>query len=187
MIRTRDFVVFAAILLFLLVGIAATWAVQSIRGGSQAAAAGEIDFAAPAEVAGAVIEERGDIPREDNIARLKGKIASGAGDVSAGAPIFTSVDDVASSAEPAVTDNTLPPSMQIGFTVYGEPLMSDELWRFVGFSATEQVGVAMDDRPIFGARTDNAPLDACGGLDEGLGYRYYLQLEQEIRPGCYGL
>ena len=63
--------------------------------------------------------------------------------------------------------------------------MSDQLWRYVGFGQSDQVGVALNDYLIFGSRLDNAPLDTCGGIDEGQGYRYYIQPGKEIAEGCF--
>ncbi len=182
MFRTRDFVAFALATAFLVSGIGATIWTQSLRGNSQLAALPT--FASGAEIEGAVSEESDSIPREENIARLKREIAAGKGDIAAGAPIFTSVDDTATSA-PAVTDQTAPASVWIGHTLDGQQLFSDDVWRFAQFGPGDQIGAALNDVPIYGYRSDTAALDACGGVDEGFGYRFYLQPDKEIVPACF--
>lgn len=189
MIRTRDLAAFSVALMFVLSGIAGTALVQSfkVNASGQTAAVGQVFFDEPVEISGASIVAREVSSSATNADRLKNKIAAGEGDISAGEPIFSSVDDVVTSSSSDMTDNTVPPSVQIGFTVYGEPLMSNDLWRFAGFSSFDQIGVGLDDVPIFGSRFDNVPLDRCGGIDEGVGYRYFLQPGKEIMFGCYGI
>lgn len=189
MIRTRDFLVFVATFLFLAGGIGATVVADSWSTAGQLAAVGQsqVDLRAGAVLEGADAASTPVIPRESNIARLQQKIAAGAGDVAAGGPIFTSVDTVSiSDNEPAITDQTPAESIMIGHTTDGSPLLSDELWRFAGFAFYEQVGTANDGLPIYGGRADNLPLDSCGGVDEGLGYRYYIQLGKAVGAGCFG-
>lgn len=188
MIRTRDFAAFGTAFVFLFFAIGATWLLGSWRGSGQTAAT--INFAdsenVPVVMDGAVSEGVPEIPRESNINRLREKIAAGEGDISAGGPVFTSVDDV-SSTSAAISDDSPAPSVLIGFTLSGAPLMSDDLWRYIGFSHLEQIGVALDDVPIYGTYPNPLMLDTCGGVDEGLGYRYHLMTDKEIPSGCYGL
>ena len=188
MIRTRDFAAFGAAFVFLSFAIGATWLTQTWTGSLQTASV--IDFSdtdtVPVVMEGAVVEDSPEIPRESNINRLRGKIAAGEGDVSAGEPVFTSVDDVVASSS-VVSDGSPSTSVLIGFTVGGDSLMSDDLWRYIGFSHIEQVGVALDDVPIYGSHPNPLVLDTCGGVDEGSGYRYHLMTGREIPSGCYGL
>lgn len=183
MIRTRDFIVFSGALVFLFTAITTTFVTGSFSDHGQVA--NVINFAPPPSVDGA--ESYDDArPRDENIARLRSKIASGEGNVSIGEPVFTSVDDIVpSDPDSAITDQTPPSSMQIGVMQDGQPLMSDELWRFIGYAQFEQVGVSISGHPIYGARADGAQLDPCGGIDEGAGYRLYLQSEKEIVYGCF--
>lgn len=184
MIRTRDFLVFSGALVLLLTAITTTIITDSMSGaGSQVASVGS--FAAPATMEGAISPETG-TDRSGNIARLKTKIAAGAGDVSAGEPIFTSVDDIVVDDTPIITDQTPPSSIQIGFSVDGQPLLSDQLWRFVGYSQFEQIGTALNGTPIFGSRADAVPLDPCGGFDDGMGYKLYLTAGNSANPSCFG-
>lgn len=187
MIRTRDFIAFGAVFVFLSFAIGATWLTESWRTPGQTAAV--IDFTSDTDthvVEGAISEEAPEIPRENNITRLRQKIAAGEGNISAGAPIFTSVDDVTATSS-TVSDGSPSTSVLIGFTMSGDSLMSDDMWRFIGFSHLEQIGTALDNIPIFGAHPNSAILDSCGGVDEGLGYRYHLRPGKEIEKGCYGL
>ncbi|MEX2341007.1 MAG: hypothetical protein WD605_01665, partial [Candidatus Paceibacterota bacterium] len=151
MIRTRDFTAFGAAFVFLSFAIGATWLTQVWNMTGQTAST--IDFSAsgsaPMVMEGSMVEEKPDIPRDSNINRLRQKIAAGEGDISAGAPIFTSVDDIATTT-PSVSDSSPSTSILIGFTVEGEDLTSDELWSFIVFSHLEQIGMALDDIPIFG-------------------------------------
>ncbi len=182
MIRTRDFLVFSGALVFLLSMITATVATDALGGGySQVASVAS--FAGPAGVSGAESPSSPDT-RAANISRLKNKIAAGEGDVSAGEPIFTSVDTITATTAVVLTDQT-PDSVWIGHTLDGQPLMSGDMWRFVGFGSANQIGVALNDRPIFGPRADDFVLDACGGVDEGLGYRFHFQPGKFIDPACY--
>ncbi len=185
MIRTRDFLVFSGVLTLLLVAITATVVTDALSGaGAQVANVGS--FVPPAAIEGAEAPKEKDENPNDNAARLRTKIAAGQGDVPAGEPVFTSVDDIVVDDTPVITDQTPPSSVQIGFTVDGQPLTSDQLWRFVGYSEFEQVGTAMNGTPIFGARVDSAPLDPCGGFDDGTGYKLYLPVGNNVNPSCYG-
>lgn len=187
MIRTRDFVAFGAVFVFLSYAIGATWLTDAWNTTGQTATA--IDFSTNSSTSvvmeGAVSESYPDIPRENNISRLREKIAAGEGDVVAGDPIFTSVDDIVATS--TITDGSPSTSVLIGHTLAGGPLMSDDLWRFIGFSDTEKIGIAIDGTPIFGVHPNPSVLDSCGGVDEGNGYRYYLITDKETPSGCYGL
>lgn len=185
MIRTRDFLVFTLTLVLLLTAVSATAVSGSWSGGGEVATVAK--FAEAGEVSGGIAEEK-TINREENITRLRSKLALGEGDIAAGEPIFTSVDDVVvATTTPIVTDQTVPESILIGHTTDGIPLMNSDLWRFVGFSETEQVGVALNSVPIFGSRVDGSTLDVCGGADNGLGYRLYLRPNENILLECYTL
>lgn len=181
MIRTRDFLLFGIAVLFIFAGINATVLIDGIKSAGQEASV--IGFEQTKEVVGAQAVSDETTP-ETNVARLREKLARGEGKV-AGGPVFTSVDDLASSSNDVVTDQTRPSSVWIGHTTDGVPLMSEDLWRYVGFSENDQVGVALNDYPIYGARADDGTLDICGGIDEGLGYRYYIQPGKEIAEGCF--
>lgn len=142
-----------------------------------------VEFDSNKEIIGAETEAEGK-DYEGNIKRLREKIARGEG-VVAGGPVFTSVDDLVTVSTTTITDQTTPTSVWIGHTTDGAPLMSDQLWRYVGFGQNDQIGVALNDYPIYGTRTDGIELDNCGGIDEGQGYRYYIQPEKEIVEGCF--
>lgn len=188
MIRTRDLIAFGAAFVFLFYAIGATWLSQAW--GTTGQMASSVNFSvsgnAPVVMEGAVVEESPQIPKENNVARLREKIAAGEGDIPAGGPIFTSVDDIVATSS-VVSDGSPSPSVLIGFMLSGASLKTDDLWRFVGFTHLEQIGVALNDVPIFGAHPNPLILDSCGGVDEGMGYRYYLMTDKEIPSGCYGL
>lgn len=177
---------FSAALVFLCVCLTVTVITNALGGvngqmanvASFATAAGEMR----AEAVGDTVDHQG------NIARLKGKIAAGEGDVDAGEPIFTSVDDIAlTDDEPVLTDQSpAPDSVQIGTTLDGQPLLSSDLWRFVGYSHLEQIGTSLNGTPFFGARLDVVPQDQCGGYDDGTGYKLYLRPGTTQAPGCFG-
>ena len=63
--------------------------------------------------------------------------------------------------------------------------MSGELWRFIGYSQFDQVGVAQNGTPIFGARSDNVQLDPCGGVNDGTGYHLHIQPAQDVQVNCF--
>ena len=182
MIRTRDFLVFSIALVFLLSAVIAT-AINDIFGGGQGQMA-SVSFAVPSQISGAE-SVKAEEDRGGNIARLKNKIAAGEGDIPAGEPIFTSVDDTA-SVNDQITDQTVPTSVLIGHTMDGQPLSSGDLWRFVGYSQFEQIGTALNGTAIFGSRSDSYPLDQCGGTDEGMGYRLYINPAVALNPACFG-
>ncbi len=188
MIRTRDFIVFAIAFCFITSGIGVTLLSQTFSSTSQIASVGSIDFSSGSikEIEGAISESEKEIPRNENIARLKAKIADGRGDISAGAPVFTSVDDIITD-NVSITDQTELSRILIGKTTDGYSLYSDELWRFAGFSMFEQIGTALDGYPIFGARFDSSSLNNCGGIDEGMGYKYYLKSDYPSFSGCFGV
>jgi hypothetical protein len=184
MIRTRDFLLFSGTLVFLLSAITITVVTDAMgNGGSQVASVA--NFAPPSAVMGAESPEQTD-SREANINRLKGKIAAGEGDIPAGPPIFTSVIEPVTDTDTVITDQTAPSSILIGQTMDGQPLRSDDLWRFLGFGMNDQIGEALNGSPIFGSRPDGLALDACGGVDEGFGYRLYFQPAKPIDPTCFG-
>ncbi|OGG41769.1 hypothetical protein A2837_00965 [Candidatus Kaiserbacteria bacterium RIFCSPHIGHO2_01_FULL_46_22] len=181
MIRTRDFLLFGAVVLFLFTGLSVTVLMDAWQEGGQLATV--VEFERPKEVAGAEAEDQVK-DYEGNAERLRGKIAQGEGIV-AGGPVFTSVDDLMAASSTTITDQTAPTSILIGQTMDGSPLSSDELWRYVGFTQTDQIGVAINGYPIFGSHSNVAVLDACGGVDEGSGYRYYIQPGKEVAEGCF--
>ena len=183
MIRTRDFLVFSGALVFLLTAITGTLVTDSFSGQGQMA--NVISFAPDPAVNGAESYKHSR-PRADNVERLRSKITAGDGDVSIGEPVFTSVDDIVlNDPDSTVTDQTPPTSVQIGFTQDGLPLMSGELWRFIGYSQFDQVGVAQNGTPIFGARSDNVQLDPCGGVNDGTGYHLHIQPAQDVQVNCF--
>jgi len=184
MISTRDFLLFSVALLFLLTAIVTTLFTNSFSQHSMTASV--INFAPPSYVSGAETT-KSPSSNEDNITRLKAKIAAGEGDVAIGEPVFTSVDDVEpSDTEPQITDQTPPSSIQIGSAMDGSPLYSTDMWRFVGYSQNEQIGIAINGTAIFGSRTDALPLDECGGVDDGSGYKFFLSTNNNVNPNCYG-
>jgi len=181
MIRTRDFLLFGAVVLFLFTGLSVTILMDAWQGGHQLATV--VEFDRSKEIVGAEVQKQ-ENNYEENAKRLRDKIARGEG-VVAGGPVFTSVDDLVVASTTAITDQTTPTSIWIGHTRDGAPLMSDELWRYVGFGSDEQVGVALNGHLIYGTREDSVALDSCGGIDEGQGYRYYIQPGKEINEGCF--
>lgn len=186
MIRTRDFVVFSGALVFLFAMITATVLTDALSGGSSHVANVSLALAPESKVSGASLVGITD-DRESTIARLRAKLAAGEGDISAGEPVFTSVDDyVATSADAIITDQTIPTSVLIGHTLDGQPLLSSDLWRYVGFSQFDQIGTAQNGVPIYGSRADTFMLDTCGGAEEGQGYRLYVRPSENVNPACYG-
>lgn len=181
MIRTRDFAVFSAVMVFFLSAIVMT--VAGDLWGTNGQVAATVKFAEPGSVMGAVADNR-KIDRAGNVERLKNKIAAGEGDSPEGAPVFTSVDETVPET-PVITDTAPAATVMIGSTQDGSPLYSDNLWRFIGFSSSEQIGTAVNGKPIFGARADTLLLDACGGADDGTGYKLYLQTNREVPPSCF--
>lgn len=181
MIRTRDFAVFSAVAVFFLCAITAT--VARDLWGTSGQAAAVVKFADTSAVMGAVADTR-TIDRAGNIERLKGKIAAGEGDSREGAPVFTSVDETTPET-PVITDTAPAATVMIGTTLDGSPLHNDSLWRFIGFGAFEQIGTAVNGKAIYGARADALPLDACGGADDGSGYKLYLQTNREVDSSCF--
>lgn len=182
MIRTRDFAIFCATLVFFLSAITAT--VAHDLWGNSGQVATVVEFANGANVQGAVADSR-DLNRSANIDRLKAKIAAGEGDSPFGEPVFESVDDIVIDDAPAVTDAEPVDTVTIGTTMDGQSLASNDIWRFVGFNFSEQIGIAVNGNPIYGSRTDGFVLDACGGGDDGSGYKLYLQTDREVSPSCF--
>lgn len=179
MIRTRNFLLFVFVFTFLLSGIGGT--ILTNAWDSEAEAATVLKFDQSTSVVyGAKAMER-EVPRDENINRLRDKLARGGGDIDGGEPIFTSVDTVVSTNTPLVTDDVPPPAIQIGFSLNGKPLFNDNLWRFVGFSHIDQIGVALNDVPIYGSYPNPELLDSCGGI----GGKYYLPANKEVNPECY--
>lgn len=183
MLRTRDFALFAVLAGFLISGIGLTWV------------SGIPQEASPAATALVALEE-GRVPddaivdghsnnQSEIIARLQNKVSGGLGDIHAGEPNFDSVDTlrVATDTE-VVTDQTYSESVLVGQTMDGMPLMSDDSWRFLGWKANQQIGIAVDGFPIYGTREDSVVLDECGGIDEGSGYRYYMKVGKDFKTGC---
>lgn len=185
MIRTRDFLLFSLTLVFLLTGITTTLISQSWDASSQVASVVQFNNAASAPEVVTVLFGSEEIPRSENIERLQKKIASGQGNVAAGDPVFTSVDTGVTSTAPVMTDSTAAKPFLIGRNLQGEGLYSSDLWRYHGFSREDQIGFANNGFPIFGAREDDSVLDQCGGVDEGFGYRYYLQPSKDAVPECF--
>lgn len=185
MIRTRDFLVFGLVFVFLLTGIGATVIAQSWSAGTQVANVIQFDGAREPSVMVGATSQVDEFSREENAARLRQKIAAGQGSTPSGGPVFTSVDTEVATTAPLVTDDATTDSVLIGHTLQGSPLRSDDLWRFYGFTSTEQIGVALNDFPIYGSREDDHVLDSCGGVDEGFGYRYYLRPGIDVASGCF--
>lgn len=91
MIRTRDFLLFAVAFVFLLSGISGTYVWQK---GSQTAATVLFNKAITPEGVESVISKTAYSANAD---RLKAQVIAGAGDISEGKPVFTSVDQVATA------------------------------------------------------------------------------------------
>jgi|GEM_PF-2392765 len=188
MIRTRDFLILSFVL-FVFVGIGMTAIFDLPRYDNNYATAIKSDIQFDTDVRSKEVEiaEVPSVPRADNIERLRNKIAAGHGDIDRGNPVFTSVDDLIPEDEDVevITDQSDPTTFLVGHDMAEQPLMSGDLWRFFGFGANDQIGVAVNGLPIFGSRTDNYVLDMCGGVDEGLGYRYYLDLSKDLSADCF--
>lgn len=88
MIRTRDFLLFAVALLFLLSGIAFTVAIDR----SSDARTLSANIALLSNEAPTVAPEKAGMDRASNIADLRARLARGEGVISAGPPVFESVD-----------------------------------------------------------------------------------------------
>ena len=90
MIRTRNFVIYMALLVFVLYGIGTTLLYQFMS--DEPMDIVKVDFEEGGGVAGVVAHQKTDF-RQENIERLKTKLAAGGGEISAGPPVFTSVDE----------------------------------------------------------------------------------------------
>jgi len=181
MIRTRDFLVFSGVMVVLLVALISTIAGDVWGGGQHMATATK--FAINNPVSGAVADTR-EIDTNSNAERLRSKIAAGEGNSPLGEPVFTSVDDFIETPD-TVTDESTPNSFLLGYTVDGLELWNHDLWRFVGYSQFEQIGVALNGTPIYGSHIGVYRLDACGGIDEGMGYRLHLRSGEDSDPACF--
>lgn len=98
MLRTRDLVLFALVLIFLLVGIVST------TGSPREAVVSlyeTVQFTTGEETVEVGVDTLFD--RQANIADLRAKLADGAGVAAAGEPVFTSVDTPTSSEEQTVS------------------------------------------------------------------------------------
>lgn len=172
---------FSALMVFMLTLLVGTAANDLWGGKGQAAAV--VQFADNPAVSGAVVDVH-EIDREGNVNRLRSKIAAGEGNSPFGEPVFTSVDETEVSSS-TVTDESGPVSILLGQTTDGIDLWTHDLWRFVGYSQFDQIGISLKGHPIFGSRADNMPLDACGGVDDGSGYKLYLQTGIEVSASCF--
>ena len=97
MIRTRDFLLFALALVFILYGIAGTVWFDLRENNEQSPEL--VDFKPGQTLTGAVIASTDEYDREENIARLRNKLAAGEGEIEAGPPVFSSVDETPSSTD----------------------------------------------------------------------------------------
>ena len=91
MIKTRDFWLFSVVFVFLIIGISSTLLYRIY--GEETESFDPVSFSKTDFQAGAALLSESNIDREQNLARLKNKIASGQGEIDAGPPIFTSVDE----------------------------------------------------------------------------------------------
>ncbi len=104
MIRTRDFLLFVVSFIFIVVGIGTTLFWQQNQEG-----VGEIK---PVEFSNAEVITEGVLNKSNEekqsiIAYFKQKILAGEGDVPAGEPTFTSVDDISEELPPPDVDTSL--------------------------------------------------------------------------------
>ena len=106
MLRTRDFVLYVAVVVFLVAGIGVT--VIGDNGRKVLQSFSPIDFMEANVPAGAVSTDDAD-DREANLARLKSKIAAGEGVVISAPPIFTSVDSQPSTTPSVVGSRRVEP------------------------------------------------------------------------------
>lgn len=106
MIRTRDFFLYVATVVFLLAGIGVT--VISDKSRQVLESFSPIDFM-EANVPTSAILTSGENDREANLARLKSKIAAGEGVVISAPPVFTSVDSNPSTTEPTLGEGRATP------------------------------------------------------------------------------
>lgn len=90
MFRTRDLILYVLVLLFLLMGIAFTVALE--KSGESSTLSGAIAYFTESEADVAADTDGIGIDRAANIAKLRDKIARGEGQITAGPPVFSSVD-----------------------------------------------------------------------------------------------
>lgn len=230
MIRTRDFLLYMCTLVFLVSAIGYT--VASDLAGAKQDVAPELAFAPEEQTASAygAVAQNDDDSRAAYLARMREKLANGAG-VIEGAPIvFTSVDETP-EPDPVVGGSTgvlycdvpadvsgviagwNPSSVEIhtvegaylvlngsatllqlpsasvrnahdtclsheiaGIALDGSLMHNSDVALYASAGGGALLGYALDGFPIYGA-VDPSTLDACGGADNGTGYRYH------IRPG----
>lgn len=92
MIRTRDFILFAAVFVFLLMGVSLT-VVGNIDERKSESTVKDIALVGGESIS--AYHETSNNTREDHIVALQKKIAAGEGQIAHGEPVLTSVDDVA--------------------------------------------------------------------------------------------
>ena len=108
MLRTRDLVLYVLVVLFLVIGITATWQLGEDAPSIDNVAA--VNLINSGEEFGVAAEADTD-NRQANIARLKEKIAAGEGDLSAAPPVFDSVDQIPDvEVDADVNDEVIPPT-----------------------------------------------------------------------------
>ncbi len=166
MIRKRDFILYVAIVLFLMVAIGVTWAHDNL-GQSQEAIV-FVNFKDGAVPAGALnVSEKNE--REANLLRLKSKLAQGEGVISSAPPVFTSVDSKASGTEPVLVNTRKEPLLCPSFSSQSEVA-----------SAWPQSGVKM--REVEGARLVYVEsISAVGTIEEKV--LLQLPVKQVRAPG----
>lgn len=253
MVRSRDFLLFALVLVLLFVGIGATLLGDIKNNQDQVAQLGEVSFdnqTLSEYHAKAVLD---DVDRSSNIAKLKEKIAAGLG-LSKGEPVLTFVDESPVNQDELLTDRqpqycpgyervpalvaswpsvgvtttfvegvrlvqvaevsptsatgTIPsfkkrtliqlPALQqrattdtclnstlVGVDTNGRLIRNNDTARYVGYDEFMLVGYARDGFPIYGFKNNTTELDACGGVQEVTGYRYYLRDQEDFVLGCF--
>lgn len=83
-------------------------------------------------------------------------------------------------ASPACLD-----SEYVGVALDGSLINNDEAWRYRNYSPDSVIGYARDGFPIYGPGVDEDTLDACGGFNEGAGYRYHIRQNELFVLGCF--
>jgi len=76
-------------------------------------------------------------------------------------------------------------SLLIGVTVNGSPLRNDSVYRYLKTSAQTPIGYTRDGFTVFGAVSDEAALDECGGQYVQNKYQYHLRPGEPFIIGCY--
>lgn len=97
MIRTRDFLLFVVIFVFILTGIVFTLFSEFRGERAKQAASPSLDASPGTTIAAVTTEEEMD--RARNLVLLREKLLRGEGEISAGDPVFTSVDTPTTSVE----------------------------------------------------------------------------------------